>query len=72
MVIKADASRKEDPSMIEIFGGTFDGLIQIASGATLTISGGSFANTGLTLEQFKAYVAPGCTVTEQGGAYIVK
>ena len=72
VVIKADASIRENPSVIEVFGGTFDGLIQIASGATLTISGGSFANTGLTLEQFKAYVAPDCTVTEQGGAYIVK
>lgn len=32
-------------------------------GATLTIKGGTFVNSGLTLEQFKAFVPAGYTVT---------
>ena len=32
-------------------------------GAVLTIMGGTFANSGLTLEQFKAFVPTGYTVT---------
>ena len=32
-------------------------------GAVLTIMGGTFVNSGLTLEQFKAFVPTGYTVT---------
>ena len=35
----------------------------IDGGATLTIMGGTFKNSGLTLEQFKAFVPAGYTVT---------
>ena len=35
----------------------------VDGGATLTIMGGTFVNSGLTLEQFKAFVPTGYTVT---------
>ena len=35
----------------------------VDGGATLTIMGGTFVNSGLTLEQFKAFVPAGYTVT---------
>ena len=41
-------------------------------GATLTIMGGTFKNSGLTLEQFKAFVPAGYTVTTNAdGSYTV-
>lgn len=40
-------------------------------GATLTIKGGTFKNTGLTLDEFKKYVADGYKVTEVDGVYFV-
>ena len=40
-------------------------------GATLTIMGGTFVNSGLTLEQFKAFVPAGYTVTETNGSFTV-
>ena len=41
-------------------------------GATLTIMGGTFVNSGLTLEQFKAFVPTGYTVTPNAdGSYTV-
>ena len=40
-------------------------------GATLTIMGGTFVNSGLTLDQFKAFVPAGYTVTETNGSYTV-
>ena len=41
-------------------------------GATLTIMGGTFVNSGLTLEQFKAFVPAGYTVTTNtDGSYTV-
>lgn len=52
-------------------GGTFDGTFSVTLGATLTINAGVFSNTGLTLEQFKAYVAEGKTVTENNGVFTV-
>ena len=54
--------------------GTIDGKIDVycygtakldaKPGATLVIKGGTFKNTGLTLDEFKAYVADGYAVTE--------
>ena len=42
-------------------------------GATLVIKGGTFKNSGLTLEQFKAFVPAGYTVTTNtDGSYTVK
>lgn len=49
---------------MNVSGGTFDGKFQIAVGATLNITGGTFKNTGLTLEKFQEYVAEGSVVTE--------
>ena len=40
-------------------------------GATLTIKGGTFVHSGLTLEQFKAFVPTGYTVTETNGSFTV-
>lgn len=40
-------------------------------GATLTIKGGTFKNTDLTLDEFKKYVADGYKVTEVDGVYFV-
>ena len=60
----------------ETMTGTVDGKIDVYcyrnnrvvkpvddGGATLTIMGGTFVNSGLTLEQFKAFVPTGYTVT---------
>ena len=60
----------------ETMTGTVDGKIDVYcyrnskvvkpvddGGATLTIMGGTFVNSGLTLEQFKAFVPAGYTVT---------
>ena len=44
----------------------------VDGGATLTIMGGTFVNSGLTLEQFKAFVPTGYTVTTNtDGSYTV-
>ena len=59
-------------SKIVVNGGSFDGAISVTGGATLEINAGTFVNTGLTLEQFSAYVTAGKTVTEDNGAFIVK
>ena len=40
-------------------------------GATLVIKGGTFINSGLTLEQFKAFVPAGYTVTNNNGVFTV-
>ena len=68
----------------ETMTGTVDGKIDVYcyrnsrvvkpvddGGATLTIMGGTFVNSGLTLEQFKAFVPAGYTVTETNGSYTV-
>ena len=59
-------------SKIVVNGGSFDGAITITNGAALEINAGTFVNTGLTLEQFSAFVTDGKTVTEDNGAFIVK
>ncbi len=51
-------------SKIVVDGGDFDGKLEITNGATLEIKGGTFRNTGLELDAFKAYVVSGKTVTE--------
>ena len=68
----------------ETMTGTVDGKIDVYcyrnsrvvkpvddGGATLTIMGGTFVNSGLTLEQFKAFVPAGYTVTETNGSFTV-
>ena len=73
-VIKADLDLNSYPTakgVINIYDGSFDGKINVSDKCTLSISGGTFQNTGLTLEQFKAYVADGHTVTEANGVYTV-
>ena len=70
----------------ETMTGTVDGKIDVYcyrgsrvvkpvddGGATLTIMGGTFKNSGLTLEQFKAFVPAGYTVvTNADGSYTVR
>lgn len=70
-VLKADKSTTDSPSVIHVSGGTLDGKFSIAAQAALNIEGGTFSNTGLTLEQFKAYVAEGHEVTESNGTFTV-
>ncbi len=69
----------------ETMTGTVDGKIEVYcqrggqvvkpvedGGATLTIKGGTFMNTGLTLEEFKAFVPAGYVATETAdGVYTV-
>lgn len=43
--------------------GTISGIISVDSGGTLEIRGGTFKNTGLTINEFKKYVPSGYTVT---------
>lgn len=57
--------------IFNVYGGTFDGPIAISGTGALVISGGSFSNTGLTLEAFEAFVAPGYTVAENAGVFTV-
>ena len=73
-VLKADLDLNSYPTAkgtINVYGGSFDGAIAINVNCTLNIEAGTFANTGLTLEQFSAYVAEGSTVTEADGIYTV-
>ena len=70
--VKDNYSNSENyESKIVINGGTFDGGIYIINDASLEIMGGTFTNTGLTLEQFKAYVPSGYKVSEYNGTYTV-
>lgn len=60
-------------SLITINSGEFDGKFEVTNSSNIVINGGTFSNTGLTLEAFKAYVAAGKTVTENAdGAYVVQ
>ena len=59
-------------SEMYISGGKFDGLINVVAGCKLEISGGTFTNTGLTLDEFKTYVKSGHTVETVNGAFVVK
>lgn len=68
-VLKADYNTGS--STINVYGGRFDGKIEIASGARLNILEGTFTNTGLTLDQFETYVAEGSAVTEADGIFTV-
>jgi predicted ribosomally synthesized peptide with SipW-like signal peptide len=70
-VLKADKSVTSHDSVINVYGGDFTGKISIASGAVLNIESGTFSESGLTLEQFKAFVADGSTVTENNGVFTV-
>ena len=73
VAIQIDSSEyASQPSIVNVYGGSFDGAIHVGtSNADLNIEAGTFANTGLTLEQFKAYVAEGSTVAEVNGTYVV-
>lgn len=60
--------------------GTVDGLIIMSDKSNsnpetkpeLVIKGGTFKNTGLTLDEFKTYVADGYKATEESaGVYVV-
>ncbi len=73
-VLKADLDLNSYPTAegnINIYGGSFDGKIVISDKAAMNIIAGTFMNTGLTLEQFEAYVDAGSTVTEADGIFTV-
>ena len=59
-VLKADAVN------LNVYGGSFDGAIQTASsGCYITIYSGTFSNTNLTIDQFRAFVADGYKVISE-------
>ena len=57
--------------IINIYGGSFDGKIAVNDKCTMNVEAGTFANTGLTLEQFQKYVAEGSSVSENNGTFTV-
>ena len=68
-VVKADLDLNSYPTAtanINIYGGDFTGKIDIADKEEVhvEITGGTFADTGLTKEAFSAYTAEGTVVTE--------
>lgn len=68
-VLKVDLDLQSYPdaeAYVNISGGTFDGKIEIADkeGVHVQITGGTFTNTGLTKEQFSAYVPESALLTE--------
>lgn len=73
VAIQVDSSKYSDqPSVVNVYGGDFDGKISVgSSNAFLNIEAGTFKNTGMTLEQFSAYVAEGSTVSEADGTFVV-
>lgn len=73
VAIQVDSSTVSgQPGVVNVYGGSFDGAIHVGSpNADLNIEAGTFANTGLTLEQFEAYVAEGSSVAEVNGSYVV-
>ena len=77
-VVKADLYLNSYPAAtanINIYGGDFTGKIDIADKEEVhvEITGGTFADTGLTKEAFSAYTAEGTVVTEgPDGTFTVK
>ena len=77
-VVKADLDLNSFPAAtanINIYGGDFTGKIDIADKEEVhvEITGGTFADTGLTKEAFSAYTAEGTVVTEgPDGTFTVK
>ena len=68
-VLRVDLDLESYPdaeAYVNISGGTFDGEIQIADkeGIHVQITGGTFTNTGLTEEEFSAYVPESALLTE--------
>ncbi len=73
-VLKGDLDLNSYPTAsgaFNIYGGSFDGKLEINSKIAVNIYEGTFANTGMTLEQFEAYVADGSTVSENNGVFTV-
>ena len=73
-VLKADLDLNSYPNAtgtINIWDGSFSGTFDITDEATLAIRGGTFANTGLTAEEFAKYVVSGYEVEEQDGTFTV-
>lgn len=52
----------DNASQIIVVDGDFDGKIKVTDGTKLGIEGGTFANTGLTQEQFAGYLVSGVEV----------
>lgn len=68
-VLKVDldlGSYQDAEAYVNISDGTFDGKLEIADkeGVHVQITGGTFTNTGLTKEQFSAYVPESALLTE--------
>lgn len=59
----------EDTAIENIENCSFDGIIE--NGGSILIKSGTFKNTGLDIEAFKALVAPGSSVTESNDVYTV-
>ena len=73
-VLKADLDLSSYPGakgIINVYGGTFDGRIEINDKCALNIKAGTFSNTGLTEEKFKKYVAEGSKVTVVNDVFTV-
>ena len=64
-IFAADSSHtgSDGYSVINIKSGTYDCQLNTSTGCTISITGGTFKNTGLTLDKFKTYVADGYAVT---------
>ena len=70
-VLKADNSTTAVPSVINIYGGSFSGGITIGNASELNITGGTFENTGLSIEEFEAFVPDGYSASEADGVFTV-
>ena len=73
VVIQIDSSNyASQPSVINIYGGTFDGKIKVGTqNASLNIVSGTFKNTGMTFETFCKYIAEGSSAVNEDGVYVV-
>ena len=63
---------QDSDTLITINSGDFNGKLVVNNNGKILINGGTFANTGLSLEEFKAFVATGHTVENVNGLYVVK
>lgn len=70
-VLKVDKSVTNNPSIVNISGGTFNGPLQIADGVEFKITAGLFSNTGLAKDKFLSYVDSASKVVEMDNALLV-
>ena len=70
-VLKVDKSTTDNPSIVNISGGTFNGPLQIADGVEFKITAGLFSNSGLSKEKFSSYVDGASKVVEIDNSLLV-